>query len=255
MATYKKRGYKPKTAPEKEVELESDSTTAEVFNSLDQGASKTEEWVEANQKPIFTAVALVAIAVLAYIGYQKFVAEPQQVEAANEVYQASSYFDQALVATTQKDSLFRMALNDYAGKYGLLDIVDKFSGTPAGTLASYQAGVAYYNLKQYDLAIQFMDQYDGDDEIVTPLAKGLLGDSFAQLNQYGEALKYYNEAVAYSTNEVTTPRFLLKVGTTAMTLGDYAQAEKAFTRITDEFGETNEGAQAKTYLAQTQAKR
>jgi len=98
MATYKKRGYKPKTSVEKEVELEAGSTTAEVFSSLDEGASRTEAWVEKNQKSIFTIVAVIAIGVLGYIAYQKFIFEPKQVEAANEVYQASSYFEQALTA-------------------------------------------------------------------------------------------------------------------------------------------------------------
>ena len=45
MATYKKRGYKPKTKEEKEHNIEDNSTTAEVFNTLDETASKTEDWV------------------------------------------------------------------------------------------------------------------------------------------------------------------------------------------------------------------
>ena len=53
MATYKKRGYKPKTKAEKESQIEQESTTAEVFNTLDETASKTEAWVEKNQKIIF----------------------------------------------------------------------------------------------------------------------------------------------------------------------------------------------------------
>ena len=62
MATYNKRGYKaPKEKEEKldnnfieDVNVdEKDSTTAGVFNSLDQTASKTEEWVARNQKYIF----------------------------------------------------------------------------------------------------------------------------------------------------------------------------------------------------------
>ena len=50
MATYKKRGYKPKTKKEKEEIVEEGSTTAEVFNTLDESASRTEEWVIKNQK-------------------------------------------------------------------------------------------------------------------------------------------------------------------------------------------------------------
>ena len=42
MATYKKRGYKPKTKTDKANAIEEQSATAEVFNTLDEGASRTE---------------------------------------------------------------------------------------------------------------------------------------------------------------------------------------------------------------------
>ena len=59
MATYNKRGYKAPKPEEAKVENEFDeveavdvqgSTTAEVFNTLDETASKTEDWVAKNQK-------------------------------------------------------------------------------------------------------------------------------------------------------------------------------------------------------------
>ena len=53
MATYKKRGYKPKNKAGKVDKLEQQSATAEVFKTLDEGASKTEQWVATNQKYIF----------------------------------------------------------------------------------------------------------------------------------------------------------------------------------------------------------
>ena len=58
MATYKKRGGKPRTKIDKQQSIEDASTTAEVFNTLDEGASKTEQWVVSNQKYIFIVVAL-----------------------------------------------------------------------------------------------------------------------------------------------------------------------------------------------------
>lgn len=36
MATYKKRGYKPKNKKEKEEQIQDESTTAEVFDTLDE---------------------------------------------------------------------------------------------------------------------------------------------------------------------------------------------------------------------------
>ena len=78
MATYKKRGYKPKTKKEKVEHIEDHSTTAEVFNTLDETASKTEDWVIKNQKFIFMIVGVVAVVVLSFLGYQEYIAKPAQ---------------------------------------------------------------------------------------------------------------------------------------------------------------------------------
>ena len=158
MATYKKRGYKPKTKDDKRSAIEDQSTTAEVFNTLDEGASKTEEWVVKNQKYIFIIVALVAAIVLGSLGYKKFIQEPKESEAMNDLFQAQQYFDEAVNAT-EKDSLFTLSLEGADGKYGFLDIADSYSGTDAGNLANYYAGVSYLQMKQYDKAIEFLSKF------------------------------------------------------------------------------------------------
>lgn len=253
MATYKKRGYKPKKKADKDIEIEEGSTTAEVFKSLDEGASKTEAWVEKNQKYIFGVIVAVAVLVLGYILVNKFYLEPKQIEATNEISLASSYYEQALASTTEKDSLYNMALNGNAGKYGLIDIAEKYSGTPTGNIAAYQAGMAYLNTRRYQEAIQYLDQFSGGDMLLAPLAKGAIGDAFTQLNQPEEALKYYKEAITLSTNDVTTPRFLMKAGITALNLGKASEASGFFNRIVEEFEKSPEATKAKTYAGQAEA--
>ena len=86
MATYKKRGGKPKTKAQKQQSIEDGSTTAEVFNTLDEGASKTEQWVVANQKYIFAIVGIAAVLVLGFLGYDKYIQEPNERTAMNDMY-------------------------------------------------------------------------------------------------------------------------------------------------------------------------
>jgi len=253
MATYKKRGYKSKTKAEKEVELEDGSATAEVFKTLDEGASKTEAWVEKNQKIIFGLVAVVAVCVIGYILYQKFYVEPKQTEATDEMYQAQIFYNEALTATTGQDSIFNLGLNGRAGKYGFVDIADKYSGTAAGNQANYYAGMSYLNTKKYQEAIKYLDQYEGDDAITGAQAKGGIGDAFVQLDQKDEALKYYLEAIAMNTNDVTTPRYLLKAGIIALELGKSVDALNYFTRITEEFDASLEFSKAQIYKGQAEA--
>lgn len=252
MATYKKRGYKPKTKAEKEVQIEEGSATAEVFNTLDQGASKTEAWIEKNQKYILGFVGVIAVAVLGYLAYQQFIQEPKEEEAMNEMFQAQSYYELALTAT-QKDSLYNLALNGGGGKYGFLDIIDNYGGTNAGNLAHYYAGMAYMNTRSYQEAIDQLDQFKSGDDMLAPLAKGAIGDAFAQLGQNEEALKYYEEAATMRTNDVTTPRFLLKAGIIALELGQNDKALAHFSTIAEDYPNSPESAKAASYEGRAEA--
>ncbi|MGB5362577.1 MAG: hypothetical protein WBN17_04655, partial [Aureibaculum sp.] len=62
MATYKKKGAKANK--DKFSKLEEQSTTAEVFKTLDETASKSEQWVEKNSKILFTGLIVVAAVIL-----------------------------------------------------------------------------------------------------------------------------------------------------------------------------------------------
>lgn len=255
MATYNKRGYKPKTKVEKEVEEVDDSTTAEVFASLDEGASKTEEWVEKNQKGIFGVIIAVLVIALGYLAYSKFISEPKVSEAANELTVAQESFTLALEAsnTNVTDSLYQVALDGSRGKYGLLEVADKYSGTPSGNLANYYAGMSYLALKDYRNAISHLEDFSSNDMMLAPLAEGAIGDAFMQLDQADQALSHYEKAFALNANDFTTPRFLFKAAIAAIDLGKNDIAVKYLTRVKEEFSNSDYAKQVDLYLGRAQA--
>lgn len=212
-----------------------DSTTAEVFSTLDQSASKAEEWVARNQKYIFGIVGAIAFLTVAYLLYDKFIHEPKEFEAAEESFTAQEKFQLAIDATTGKDSLFNLALNGAEGKYGFLQIIDKYSGTDAANLAQYYAGISYLNLGKNTEAISHLDKFKSKDMFISALAVGAIGDAFAQRDQLKEALEYYEKAAKMNENEMTTPRFLFKAGQTAFLLGNKETANKYFTQIKEQY--------------------
>lgn len=252
MATYKKRGYKPKTKVEKVEAIEENSTTAEVFNTLDESASKTEDWVIKNQKNIFIIVGLVAAVVLGYLGYNKLIQEPKESEAMNDMFKAQQYFEQA-VNGVEKDSLFNLSLNGGEGKYGMLDIAKEYSGTKAGNLANYYAGMSYLNLKDYQNAIAYLDKFSSNDDVLGPIAKGGIGDAFVQLEQLDNAYDYYVQAANLKNNDYTTPMYLYKAGNIAMQLDKNAEALKFFNRIKDEFSTSTEAANIDVFIGKAEA--
>ena len=253
MATYKKRGYKPKTKAEKVEAIEENSTTAEVFNTLDEGASKAEDWAVKNQKNIFIVVGLAAAIVLGYLGYNKFIAEPKADEAMNEMFTAQKYFEEA-VNGTAKDSLYNLALAGGDGKYGMLDIVNEYGSTPAGNLANYYAGMAYLNLKDYTNAVKHLSDFKTDDAVLGPVAQGGIGDAFVQLNQSEDALGYYEKAIAGSTNDYTTPMYLFKAANVALGLGQSDKALGYFKRIKEEFSSSAEATNIDVFIGRAEAK-
>lgn len=240
MATYKKRGYKPKNKAEKEQDIIEGSTTAEVFSTLDESASKTEAWVSKNQNYILGFIGVIAIGVLGYLAYTQFIQGPKEAEASNELYYPQQFFDQAMQDADKKDSLLNLSLNGADGKYGFLDIISEYSGTKAANLAKYSAGMAYLNQQNYQEAISYLEDFSSDDEILGALAKGGIGDAFSQLDQPGEALDYYESAIAHSSNDYTTPKFLYKAGILAMNSGDKAKAAEYFERIKEDFSSSSQ---------------
>lgn len=247
MATYSKRGYKaPKekevkdTVEEVKVD-EKDSATAGVFSTLDETASKTEDWVARNQKIIIGLVAGVALFTVGYLVYQKFIATPKQDEAANEMFVAQQNFQKATDGVAS-DSLYKLSLNGSEGKFGFIKIADEYSGTDAGNLANYYAGMAYLNTGKYAEAIDFLSKFKSEDIVLNALAKGAIGDAYSQQNKPKEALENYVKAAEVNKNDFTTPRFLLKAGKTALALGNKEEALKYFTDIKENYDATPEAA-------------
>lgn len=252
MATYQKRGFKPKNKAEEDQQVMEQSTTAEVFNTLDTSASRTEQWVAKNQTYILGAIGVVVVLLLGYLGFQRFIQEPKEVEADREIFYPMQYFAQAQQNESLSDSLFTLALNGAEGKYGLLDIIEEYSGTRAGNLAEYATGISYLHLNQYQDAISHLESYKAEDAILGAIAQGAIGDAFMELGQTSEAQGYYERAIAHDGNDFTTPLYLQKAGIAALALGENEDAFEFFSRIKDEFPDSPQATGVDAYIGLAQ---
>ena len=248
MATYKKKGYKSKNKKEQEQLDESKFETAGVLNTLDETASKSEQWIEKNSKPLFYSLVIIVGLFLAYLAYTKYIVEPTELEASNELAFPRKYYDEAATAGSGIDSLLTLGLEGADGKYGFLDIASSFSGTKAGNLANYYAGASYLQMKEYDKAIEFLGKFDSDDEMLGPVALGAMGDAFSDIDQSEEALEYYEKAANKKENEFTTPLFLYKAGQTAMELKKFDKAEQLFTKIKENYPKSDQGKDIEKFI-------
>ena len=228
MATYKKRGFKNKVSSNKAEALENKSTTANVFNTLDEGSSKTQQWVEKNQNIILGLVGVISILVIGVFAYSKLITEPKESKAFNEMYFAQKKFDEAILI--DNDSVYNIVLNGDELNLGMLDVIEEFSGTNAANLAHYYSGMMYLNMKDYQNSIKYLSKFSSNDILLSSLATGSIGDAFADLNQFQDAYDYYVKA-SKGDNNYTTPLFLYKAGAIAMRLNKFKKAEEHFTSI------------------------
>ncbi|MBP8793307.1 MAG: tetratricopeptide repeat protein [Lutibacter sp.] len=245
MATYKKTSSKVKKTQEG---VEDHSTTAEVFSTLDETASRSERWVLKNQKIILIALGAIVVLILGYLGYTKYILGPKEKEAANELAFPKAYFEEAMTNSVAADSLFTLALNGADGKFGFIDIADDYSGTKAGNLANYYAGLSFLKTKKYKEAIDYLEDFSSKDELLGPIAKGAIGDAFADINQPKDALEYYLKAADAKDNNFTSPLFLFKAGNTAIELGDNSKALEIFNKIKENYPLSDEAKDIEIYI-------
>ncbi len=177
-------------------------THQDQFESVENALSKTEQYIEENQKSLTIIVLAIIIIVGGYLGYKRFVMAPKENEAKSQIWMAEQYF--------ARDS-FNLALNGDGNYLGFLDIIEEYSITKSANLAYYYSGISYLHLGQYENAIEYLKQFESDDKMIAPVAFGAIGDAYIELDNTGDALIFYNKAVNTSDNNFTTPIFLMKV--------------------------------------------
>jgi tetratricopeptide (TPR) repeat protein len=100
----------------------------------------------------------------------------------------------------------------------------------------------------YQNAIENLSAFSSDDQMLGALALGNIGDAFSEINQPEDALKYYLDAANFKDNNFTTPLYLFKAGNIAMGLTEYKKAEKAFTRIKNDYAKSDEAKNINIFI-------
>ena len=250
MATYKKRGSKVKRSQQEAPEQ--DSVTAEVFTTLDTSAGRAEAWVSRNQNYILSVIGAVAVVVLGYLAYSNFVVAPLEEESNNVIAQAQAHFKEGLEDPTLQDSLFTLALEGDGVQPGFLEIIESYGSAAAAQLATYNAGMIYFQQGEYDKAIAYLEDFSTSDPVLGALALGGIADSFTELNQQEDALTYYKKAAYFSANEFTPPRFLLKGAQVALSIDASADAVNLLKTLQADYPSSPQAVNAAVLLAQAQ---
>ena len=217
--------------------------TEDQFAQVEQALSKTEQYIEDNQKSLMIIVGAIVGIIVLFKAYQNFYIKPLEQEAQTEIYMAELYF--------QKDS-FNLALNGDGQYAGFLDVADEYSSTKIGQLANYYSGLCYLHTGDYENAIEYLEDFSSGDIILSSLALGCTGDAYMELGDTDNALDAYEDAVANSNNEFTAPRYMMKLAMIHELNGDYSDALEIYKTIKSDFKDSREAKGIEKYISRAE---
>ncbi len=222
----------------------------ENLAQLEEAVGRTEKFVENNKKNMSYGVLALFALVILYMGYQNYIATPNQEAAYNSIWHAEQLFG---------EDQFEVALNGNDDVSGFLSIIDEYGSTKSGNLANYYAGVCYMNIanadttgggaQNYENAIDHFKSFDSDDINIKAMSIGATADCMMELGDKEGAATKYIAAANYKDNVLLNPMFLKKAALTYSLLGNHQKALDIFNEIKKDYFRSNEAREIKKYIA------
>ncbi|MGI6218761.1 MAG: tetratricopeptide repeat protein [Bacteroidaceae bacterium] len=193
-------------------------------------------WIEKNGKIVGGIVIALIIIIGGYFAYKHLYLAPREEKAEAAIFKGETYFG---------IGAYNEALNgDNRGYIGFLRIIKEYSGTSTANLAKGYAGICYAQLKKYQDAIEYLNDFDADDAIVAPMATAAKGDCYVELGNLDKACEAFLEAAAMAdskakstegVNNTISPLFLMKAGIVYEKQKEYGKALEVYNKIKETY--------------------
>ena len=194
-----------------------------------------------HQKAIISILTGIVLLVGGYLAYKYIYVEPKEKAAIEAMYQAEMQF--------ARDS-FAAALDNPGGGFeGFASIADNYGGTKAGNTAKLYAGICNLNLKKYEEAIEYLEDYSPGDDVTPAVKYGALGDANAELGDLEKAHSFYQKAATDSENEYSGAFYLNKLGLLQFAQKKNEEALKSFKTIIEKYPTSIEARDAEKFVA------
>ena len=168
-----------------------------IVENLNTHLTSAGEKVANNKKVIYIGVGVVAV-VAAFVLSYLFIFRNPRLENSWSAY--NQVFMQQ-----QKQEL----ANDTAVAKAYQKVADQFESTDAGNMAALSAALAFYNTKNYDAAIKYLNKADFSEPALQTQAKTLLGDCYVNKKDYNKALDCYQNAISVADGNPEQVPFIL----------------------------------------------
>jgi tetratricopeptide (TPR) repeat protein len=214
--------------------------TEERIHVVEETLSKTEHFIETNQKILINIGIALIVIVLGFYAVRNYYIIPRETEATAQMFVAQKFFEQ--------DSL-KLALNGNGMYPGFLQIIDDYKWTSAANLAHYYAGICFLKQGKFQDAIDQLNKFSGKDELVAPMAIGAKGDAYMELNQPDKAASEYEKAANLRDNKFTTSLFLMKAAFAYEEQKNNDKALEIYEKIKAKYPNSTEALDVEKYIA------
>jgi len=213
--------------------------------TLGEAMNKTEIFLEKNGRTIgYLFLGLLVVAALVF-GYRSLIVAPRAERAAEMIAQAQNRFEAQVPD-------YELALSGDANGAGFLDVIEQYGSTPSGNLARHYAGICHLHLGDLDAAAEQLGKFSplkgAAGAIVNAQNLGLQGDVAVEREDYAQAVKFYEKAVAAADNNLTAPLYLRKAALAAEAAGDKKAAAAFLQTILDTYPASMEAREAEKLL-------
>ena len=206
-----------------------------------EAVSKTEKFFNENGKLLGGILAAFIVVAAGVFCWYKFAYQPAVEEAQGQMAIAEDNF---------RSADYELALNGDGNVLGFAQIIDEY-GAKAGKAVYFYAGVCELQLGNWDLAIKYLQSYNGKDEILKARATACIGDAYVGLEEYAKALGYYEKAAA-GVDNMFAANYLLKAGVVAEKLGQNEKALGFYNTIKNKYPQSVAGYDIDKYIGRLQ---
>jgi len=214
--------------------------TEERIHTVEETLSKTEHFIEKNQKLLINIGIALVVIVLGFYAIRNYYIIPRETEATAQMFVAQKNFE--------IDSL-KLALNGNVMYPGFLQIINDYKWTSAANLAHYYAGICYLKQGKFQDAIDQLNKFSGKDELVAPMAIGAIGDAYMELNQVDKAADQYVKAADLRDNKFTTAMFLMKAAFAYEELKNWDKALEYYQKVKTKYPNSQEAQDIDKYIS------
>ncbi|RPI45826.1 MAG: hypothetical protein EHM46_01320, partial [Bacteroidetes bacterium] len=192
--------------------------TDKNLEGIEQALTRSEQFIEDNQKILTYILAGILLVLLVIIGGNRYYLKPLNEEAASNMFYAERFFEM--------DS-FNLALYGYGTYPGFLDVIDDYGLTRSAKIARYYAGVSFHQLGEHESALEYLGKFKTDDLLVGAAKYSTMGDAQVELGELKEAAEAYRKGIDKYENNFSTPIMLKKLGIVYEEQGEFENALEA----------------------------